>query len=647
MNHEKPKTWKERYIDLIILGVLVSSVFSYLYFSKINLGDYASFVKKGMVYGWIAVLVIGFAPLILKRRHSILSGIFHSVRFLFKLIYQKSRKAKESIHLPSLAPSVSESVKETKNNNTAPLYVKRDIFEAPLGYKLPPLLYLPVPEKIHAGKRFSIDEESQLLTEALVDLNIMKLEDGAIEVLDIIHGPNARRITFKLPKGLRLSLLQKAQNDISNRLGIQEGLDIQSGQQPSSASILIPNDKRTPVYLSSLISSAAFHSFLDKAKLPIILGINDINEPVFTDLTDVRHLLVAGATGSGKSVCINSTLVTWFFTKTPEELQLILIDPKRVELKHFRGFPHVMRVVTDPKESVMTLKKLVAEVYRRYEVMESIGAKNIGQYQRYLQQSGGEPMPYVVCVIDELSELMLLARKGVEDSILSIAQLARAAGVHLLIATQRPSTDVITGLIKANLPSRISFRLLSSADYSTIFGTGAGGVTLLGKGDGLAMIEGYFKKVRFQAPTISILEEEEERTIRKLKEFWRERYSTNIGIELPEVSGIESGEDEEIDDDDEELNRQISAHEEERAKVPDEKYIKTIRSYVIYNKEFTVSDLQKILSIRRQKVLELLQVLVEEKILEPPPEGNPRQGFKLLLTEEERMEYMDNHPLYI
>lgn len=623
----------ESFLGLFIVISIVGTALRFIEIEALN--EWNQTINDLTIYAYYGVVLFGLIPFFWRRKYTFFQWIARNASHLVKETATASFKGVRKITEKSQTEAafsldITEKIKRIQSESSREqnkFTEGSQSLDYPLQSGLPPLAYLPVTNE--GGKEQKTDSklmvaESNLLSDALIDLNIIKMEDS-IEVINIIYGPNVRRVTFQLPKGLKLSQIQRAQDDIANRLGVLEGLQIQSGSLPGTAAILIPNERRYPVYLSTLLSSREFLNVLDKSPLPIILGINDHNEPVFTDLTKIRHLLIAGSTGSGKSVFLNSMLITWLYTKTPEELKLILIDPKLVELRQYVGFPHVERVETNMKKAIQVLMQLIEEVKRRYEVLAHRGVKNIAQYHR-MRKENDELMPYIVCVMDELSELMLIAGDAVEDCVLSLAQIARAAGVHLVIATQRPSIDVITGTIKANLPSRISFRLQSSADYVTIFGTG-GNCTLLGQGDGLAMIEGFFNKIRFQSPTISIMEEEEEETVEKLKNFWKNRYS---GSRMEPQMNVEENMVE-----DEFTIEELQDSFDEVEKEPQDLVAKT-RDYILENPVFTVSDLQKYLSVRRQKVSEILYVLVEEGLLVPPPEGNPRKGFTLRQDSQEK-----------
>ena len=286
--------------------------------------------------------------------------------------------------------------------------------------------------------------------------------------------------------------------------------------------IEVPNPNPTRVSLRSVMESQNYIKLRKKAKLPIALGKGSGGDAVVIDLASMPHLLVAGSTGSGKSVCINTIVSCLLMEKTPEEVRLLLVDPKRVELTPYNGIPHLLTpVVVETDEVVGLLKGMIAEMLNRYRVMEELGVRNIEAYNAKMQ----DPMPYLVIAVDELADLMMSASFDVEQSLCRLAQLGRATGIHLIVATQRPSVDVVTGLIKANFPSRISFGVTSQIDSRTILDT-IGAEKLLGRGDMLYQALDASRPERVQGVFIS------DKEIEGLVKFWHNTSWANI----PEVS---------------------------------------------------------------------------------------------------------------
>jgi S-DNA-T family DNA segregation ATPase FtsK/SpoIIIE len=283
----------------------------------------------------------------------------------------------------------------------------------------------------------------------------------------------------------------------------------------SVVGIEVPNTKTTLVSLRSVMESRAFRSI--DSKLRIALGQDVAGQPVAADLAQMPHLLIAGATGSGKSVCINAITACLLFNNTPEDLHLIMVDPKMVELVNFNGIPHLVApVITDVEEVVRALRWVTEQMDERYRLLSHAKARNIDVYNQIMASRGEEKLPYIVVLIDELADLMMISPDEVERSICRIAQLARATGIHLVIATQRPSVDVVTGLIKANFPARISFAVTSQIDSRVILDTG-GAEKLLGRGDMLFMPSDSSKLVRLQGCFVSDAE------LERLVRFWREK----------------------------------------------------------------------------------------------------------------------------
>ena len=272
----------------------------------------------------------------------------------------------------------------------------------------------------------------------------------------------------------------------------------------STIGIEIPNKSISMVTVREILETIP--NTLDDSKLLVTLGRDIMGKPVYCEINKTPHLLVAGTTGSGKSVCINSIIVSILMRTKPDEVKLVLVDPKKVELSMYNGVPHLLApVVTDPKKANIALKKIVVEMENRYETFSNSGTKNIAGYNAYIDKKNEtlsdeeklRRLPYIVVIIDELADLMLVAAKEVEDSIMRITQMARAAGIHLIVATQRPSTDVITGVVKANIPSRIAFAVSNGIDSRTILDM-IGAEKLLGKGDMLFLPQGENTPLRVQ-----------------------------------------------------------------------------------------------------------------------------------------------------
>src|SRR5690606_21863725 len=345
------------------------------------------------------------------------------------------------------------------------------------GYQIPPLSLLSRPRPVRRPRAGEAEDQAQLLEETLASFGIQA------KVVSISRGPVVTRYEVQPPPGIKVSRIVGLADDISLNLAAA-GVRVEAPVPGKSVvGIEVPNRETSPVLLREILESEEFQQ--SPSRLTIGLGKDIAGKPLVADLTKLLHLLIAGATGSGKSVCLNSIIASLLFKAHPDEVKMMMIDPKRVELSVYDGIPHLIApVVTDPRQAAGALRWAVTEMERRYQLLSETGARNVDAYNRSSRKpEGAEPfLPYLVVIIDELADLMLVAAADVEDSICRLAQMARAAGIYLIIATQRPSVDVITGLIKANVPSRIAFAVSSQVDSRTILDM-AGAERLLGKGD--------------------------------------------------------------------------------------------------------------------------------------------------------------------
>jgi DNA segregation ATPase FtsK/SpoIIIE, S-DNA-T family len=377
-----------------------------------------------------------------------------------------------------------------------------------MDYQLPPLELLHLPK-----------QTGQVKDHANIYANARKLEKtfqsfGVKAKVTQVHlGPAVTKYEVYPDVGVKVSKIVSLSDDLALALAAKD-IRIEAPIPGKSAiGIEVPNEEIATVSLREVLE--AIDHYKQEAKLLIPLGRDISGEVVVAELNKMPHLLIAGATGSGKSVCINGIVVSLLMRTKPHEVKLMMIDPKMVELSVYNGIPHLLTpVVTDPKKASQALKKVVQEMERRYELFSHTGTRNIEGYNEYIQRHNQEAiekqplLPYIVVIIDELADLMMVASSDVEDSITRLAQMARAAGIHLIIATQRPSVDVITGVIKANIPSRIAFSVSSQTDSRTILDMG-GAEKLLGRGDMLFLPMGASKPVRVQGAFVSDQEVEE------------------------------------------------------------------------------------------------------------------------------------------
>ena len=369
-------------------------------------------------------------------------------------------------------------------------------------FKLPSLDLLKVPTK-NERENFKKEEahDPEFLEKILLDFGV----NGSIK--KVSHGPVVTLNEFEPAAGVKVSKIINLSDDIARNTSA-ESARIATIPGSNTVGIELPNSSRENVYLSEILDKADFAK--KDIKLPIALGKNISGAPIIGDLTSMPHLLIAGTTGSGKSVCINTIILSLLYRHTPENCKFILIDPKMLELSTYEGIPHLLcPVITEAKKAASVLGWVVKEMESRYRLMTKEGVRNIDGYNTKHKL----PMPYIVVVVDEMSDLMLVAGKEIENYIQKLSQMARAAGIHIIMATQRPSVDVITGTIKANFPTRISFQVTSKIDSRTILGE-QGAEQLLGKGDMLYMSSAN-RIMRIHAPFVS------DNEIEKINNFLR------------------------------------------------------------------------------------------------------------------------------
>lgn len=382
----------------------------------------------------------------------------------------------------------------------------------PKDFKLPPLDFLNLPPK----KKSNIDESEidRKIYDLLDKLRKFKI-DG--DVVRTYSGPVVTTFEFRPAAHIKVSKILTLQDDLAMALRAQT-IRIQAPVPGKDVvGIEIPNQNIDTIYLREILESDVFKSA--SSPLTIVLGKDIVGQPFVTDLKKLPHLLIAGTTGSGKSVGINAMLLSLLYRNSPKSLRLIMIDPKMLEFSIYNDIPHLLTpVITQPKQAIIALSNLVAEMEQRYLLMAQNRTKNIDNYNEKMLREGGEILPYIVVIIDELADLMMTSGKDVEHYIARLAQMARASGIHLIVATQRPSVDVVTGLIKANLPSRISFRVGSKVDSKVILDQ-MGADSLLGRGDMLFTPPTAPGLIRLHAPFTT------ENEINKIAEFLKAQES--------------------------------------------------------------------------------------------------------------------------
>jgi len=489
---------------------------------------------------------------------------------------------------PWTEPEISS---ESKEDYQAPDEVETEREDT--AYIPPPLDLLNSPPK--EEKKVSIEEletNAKLLKEKLLDFGI----EG--DVVEILPGPVVTMYEFKPAPGIKISKIASLSDDLAMALKALHIRIVAPLPGKGAIGIEIPNKNRKMVYLKEVLSSEAYRN--STYKLPIALGKDITGAPVVTDLTKMPHLLIAGATGTGKSVCINTMINSIIFKLSPEKVRFLLIDPKRIELSVYNEIPHLLHpVVSQPKEATNALIWAVNEMEMRYELLSKTESRNIETYNQKMSGQDGEPLPYIVIIIDELADLMMTSSKKVEESLARLAQMARAAGIHLILATQRPSVDVLTGVIKANFPTRISFQVSSKVDSRTILDT-IGAENLLGNGDMLFLPPGVAGLQRIHGAFIS--EEEVKRITDFLKSQKRAEYDQRV------MESIRSEEDKE---------------EEERPIELDEKYEEAV-DLVIKTGQASISMLQRKLRIGYNRAARMIEAMEAEGIVGPSDGIRPR-----------------------
>ena len=384
------------------------------------------------------------------------------------------------------------------------------------GYKLPSSSLLQRPDEQQAVDADELKLLAQVLTEKYAEFEVHG------QITQINPGPVVTTFEFKPEAGIKYSRVTNLSDDLCLALKA-ESILIERMAGKSTVGIQVPNRQREIIWLRENIESQEFMG--SKSKLTMAMG-KDINGRIVTaDLAGMPHLLIAGSTGAGKSVAINAMIMSILYKATPDQVRLILVDPKRLELGNYEGVPHLYTpIITEPKLAANALRNAVREMERRLKLLASKGVRNIDQYNKLFEkgdtpslfdeESDDKPIPYIVIIIDELADLMMLDSSNVEESITRLAQMARAVGIHLVLATQRPSVDVITGLIKANFPARVSFRVATKVDSRTILDAN-GAEALLGKGDMLYLPSGSARVHRLHAPFVT------EKEIAAVVEFWK------------------------------------------------------------------------------------------------------------------------------
>ena len=490
-------------------------------------------------------------------------------------------------------------------------------------YILPPLDLLDKPKKKNKSTDNSVIEKNiTTLEQVLKDFKI----NG--KVVEVHVGPTVVQYELEIASGTRVNKITSINREISLALAKKDVRIEAPIPGKNTVGIEFANDTPSPVSFYEIISSKQMLNAMDK-KLMVPLGKSIMGDIGVCEINKMPHLLIAGTTGSGKSVCVNGIICSILMRAKPDEVKLVMVDPKVVELSVYNGVPHLLRpVVTDPKQASIALAKMVAEMERRYQVFSESQTKNIEGYNSYIEKQNQsildpdakkEKMPYIVIIIDELADLMMVAAKEVEDSILSITQKARAAGMHLIVATQRPSTEVITGLIKANIPSRIAFSVGSGIDSRTILDQ-TGAENLLGKGDMLFLPIGMNSPLRIQGSFIT--DDEIKRIIDYTVSQQKAQYDDNMmNLDIPSNSKSQS----QIED----MNQQEEY---------DDPLYNEIVDFVVTSGKASASLLQRRFKLGYNRAARIVDLLEERGIIGPPNGSKPREVLVKLESQEEKSE---------
>ena len=418
-------------------------------------------------------------------------------KLIFKIYIKRKNTEEIAINAPmqeNITQKIQEEVPVQEVSPQQQLPLESTKVEKSTSFKIPPIKLLDDPVKIEN----QLDEESyktqsKFLENVLLDFSISG------EIKRVSAGPVVTLYEFEPTAGIKTSKIINLSEDIArNTSSISTRVATVPGK--STIGIEIPNKVRENVALKEIISSKEFNN--KDIKIPITLGKSISGFPIVGDLVSMPHLLIAGTTGSGKSVCINTLILSILYRHKPDDCKLIMIDPKMLELSIYQGIPHLLTpVITEPKKATTALKWVVKEMEKRYREMTEIGVRNISGFNDKASSESRKKMPYIVVIVDEMADLMMIAGKEIENYIQRLAQMARAAGIHIVMATQRPSVDVITGTIKANFPTRISFQVTSKIDSRTILGE-QGAELLLGNGDMLFMSSAS-RIIRIHGPYVS------------------------------------------------------------------------------------------------------------------------------------------------
>ena len=542
-------------------------------------------------------------------------GIFKKIKDITTKRKERKKRAKKTlVARDKIKKKPKVNIVETpKKEPPSPPRQKKFVFmQRPGEFELPSLGLLDTPPE---NTNVTFQREALEMNARRLE---KKLEDFGVEgeVVEILPGPVITMYEYKPAPGVKISKVAGLSDDLALTLRAQSIRIVAPIPGKAAIGIEIPNNQRQMVYLKELLSSSAYTD--TKSNLPIALGKDITGSAVVADLAKMPHLLVAGATGTGKSVSINAMIQSLLYTTTPETARFLMVDPKRIELSVYQDIPHLLHpVVTEPKDANKALKWAVREMERRYMLLSDRGVRNIDSYNRKIvkqakqkdpvkEEEGGEDrgtdrhLPYIIIIIDELADLMMVSSKEVEESITRLAQMARAAGIHLIIATQRPSVNVLTGIIKANFPTRLSFQVSSKVDSRTILDTN-GAEHLLGDGDMLFMPPGVGRIQRIHGAYIT------DEEVKEVADFLRSQKKPDYDATILTHMVEEETTDEEPVEMDEKFDEAVEV--------------------VCKSGQASISMVQRKLRVGYNRAARMIEVMETEGIVGPSDGVRPRQVY--------------------
>ncbi|MCG6918596.1 MAG: DNA translocase FtsK 4TM domain-containing protein [Deltaproteobacteria bacterium] len=585
-------------------GVLGLVLKKYLQFYLKPMGAY-------LVLWLLAIVAVLLATSISLARSAIAlnAGLTRLWQIIRNIRDQREQKREPHRRATTKAPVVKRQ-KEKKAEILEHEQAQFRFMEVAGEFRLPSVALLDSAEhSVETPDQESLVMNSRILEKKLSDFGVVG------EVTEVSPGPIITMYEFKPAPGIKISKIVSLADDLALALKAASIRIVAPIPKKGTLGIEIPNVNRQPVVIQEVINSSEYRNA--QGKLTLALGKDIMGKPVVTDLAKMPHLLIAGATGTGKSVCLNAITISLLYRATPDEVRLLLIDPKRIELSSYEGIPHLLHpVVTDPKKANTALKWAVAEMEKRYELLSIRGVRSIERYNQVLAKAktikprqvsppvGEESeedeerlLPYIVIIIDELADLMMVASREVEESIIRLAQMARAAGIHLILATQRPSVDVLTGIIKANIPARISFQVSSRTDSRTILDAN-GAEALLGAGDMLLLPPGTAKLQRIHGAFAS------ESEIRRLTDFLRKQRKPDY--------------------DDTILNYTDKTEELDIEDEMDEKYDEAVQ-IVMETRRASISMLQRRLRVGYNRAARMIEMMERQGLVSATDGVRPRE----------------------